>query len=192
LRGGSFAYQLGGRAAGASFGGFVIRRLPDIALLVLLASLLAPTFAFASADDPTDEEVMAMAGPRTCEFGGFTDIMPRQIDIPLVVLDPNILYEYCFKLPRLRKSDLGGPKVGNGFVVLQTANLGNTSCGTASVYMIRPNRKSIFGANAVFPRTSASVNTVQPSGILPYTPGKWRVLIRYETGCNKYRIDVTW
>src|SRR5262249_28312100 len=104
--------------------------------------------------------------------------------------DPNILYEYCFRLPKLKITDLGTKT--NGFVNLKLTNLANTSCGTASAYFIRPKRKSIFGKNVVFPRTYASVNSVEPGGILAYTSGVWRVLVHYETGCNKYRIDVNW
>lgn len=158
--------------------------------LLVVALVLSATSAFASPSDPTDAEVLALAGPRTCQDGGFTDIMPRQIDIPILQLDPNILYEYCFKLPRLNKSDLGSKT--SGFVNLKLTNLANTSCGTASAYLIRPNRKSIFGKNVAVRRTAASVGAVEPGAVLFYTPGKWRVLVHYETGCNKYRMDVNW
>ena len=83
-------------------------------------------------------------------------------------------------------------QVYENIVNLKLTNLANTSCGTASAYLIRPNRKSIWGASFPAARTYASVNTVEPGGILAYTPGRWRVLVHYETGCNKYRIDVNW
>ena len=68
--------------------------------------------------------------------------MPRQLSIPIVTLDPNITYEYCFRLPRLRKKDLGTKT--NGLVQFQTANLGNTNCGTVTTYFIRPARKPLI------------------------------------------------
>ena len=135
--------------------------------LLVFALVLSATSAFASASDPTTQEVLDLAGPRTCKDGNFTDVFPRQQDIPIVTLDPNILYEYCFRLPKLKKTDLGHKT--NGFVNLKFTNLANTSCGTASAYFIRPNRKSIFGKNYVAPRTYASVNAVEPGGILAYT-----------------------
>jgi hypothetical protein len=183
------AYQLRGLACRAAEEEPVSRKLLVCALV--LATSLSATSAFASASDPTDAEVLALAGPKTCQDGGFTDVMPQQLDIPIVTLDPNIMYEYCFRLPRLRKSDIG-TKTVNGFVTFSTANLGNTSCGTATTYLIRPDRKPLFGRNYPAPRTSASVNSVQPGGVLVYTPGTWRVLIHYETGCNKYELIVRW
>ena len=165
--------------------------LRTVSVALACLALVAAGSAYASPSDPTTQEVLDLAGPKTCAFGGFTDIMPRQIDIPIVTLDPGILYEYCFKLKRVKKKDLGSKT--SGFVQLQTANLANTSCGTASVYMIRPKRKSIFGKNFPASRTSASVDQVQPAGILPYTPGTWRVLLKYEGGdCRKYSITVSW
>lgn len=164
----------------------MFRTLLAFTVLLLAGAVLAPpTFA-------DDAEVLALAGPRTCSYGGFYDILPHQVDIPIVALDPGFTQEYCFHLKRARKKDIG-TKVTNGFVTLQTANLSKTSCGTATVYMIRPNRKSIFGKSYPAPRTSASVNQVQPAGILAYTPGTWRVLISYASGdCNKYSLTVTW
>jgi hypothetical protein len=160
-------------------------------LAVALLLLVAPALAHADASNPTTQEVLDLAGPQTCAYGGFTDIMPRQVDIPIIDLDPGILEEYCFHLPRLRKRQLGVKT--NGFVQFQTANLGNSSCGTASLYVIRPDRKSIFGLSYPAPRTAANVNQVQPAAILPYTAGTWRVLIEYASGdCRKYSLTATW
>jgi hypothetical protein len=134
--------------------------------------------------------VFALVGPKTCADGGFTDQFYRQLSIPIVTLDPNKLYEYCFKLPRLKKKDLGVKT--SGLVQLQTANLGNTSCGTASAFLIRPPRKPMLGTKLSAARTYASVNSSQPAAVLFYTPGMWRVLIRHETGCNQYTLNVLW
>ena len=163
-------------------------------LFLVLPLLLAASTAHA-AGDLSDEDILALAGPRTCEFGQFPDQAPREISIPLIVLDPGILYEYCFKLPRAKKGDIGS-KLTNGYVRLTSANRANTSCGTATVYMIRPNRKPLgmkFGSQ---PRAYAQVDVVQHDMQLRYTPGVWRVLIKGESGfddhCNRYKVDVTW
>ena len=169
----------------------MIRKL----LCLALAPLLAASAAHA-AGDLTDAEILALAGPQTCEFGEFPDQAPNEISIPLINLEPGITYEYCFKLPKAPRAAAGA--LINGFVVLGTANLGNSSCGTATVYMIRPDRKPLgpFYTKANTPRAYASVGQVSPNGLLRYTPGLWRVLIRAESGfedeCTKYKVDVTW
>lgn len=164
-------------------------------LLFLALALLLPSYAAHAAGDLTDAEILALAGPKTCEFGQFPDQAPREISIPLIVLDPGITYEYCFKLPKRRKSDIG-TKLSNGFINLTTANLANTSCGTASIYLIRPDRKPLGASNASTPRAYAQLGAVQHFMFMRYTPGVWRVLIKGETGfedkCNKYKVDVTW
>jgi hypothetical protein len=159
-----------------------------LALTLLLPVLTTPALG---AGDLSDEDVFELVGSeRTCSDGGFTDVAPREVGIPIVALDPNHLYEYCFKLPKLKKKDLGVRT--SGLVQLKTANLGNTSCGTATAFLIRPDRKPLIGAKNGSPRTYASIESNQPAGVLFYTPGWWRVLIKYEDGCNKYAVKVTW
>ena len=160
---------------------------------LLAVALLLPVFASPAlaGGDLSDEDVFALVGSeKTCSDGGFTDVRTRELGIPIVALDPNKLYEYCFKLPRLRKRDLG--EKTNGLVIFQTANLGNTSCGTATTFLIRPDRKPLLGPKGGSPRTYASIQSTQPAGVLYYTPGWWRVLIKYEEGCNKYSLTVRW
>jgi hypothetical protein len=158
-------------------------------LLVALSLLLLCAPA-ARASDMTDAEVLELAGPRTCKDGYFPYIDEREATIPIFTMDPGILYEFCFKLKKIRKKQLGVKT--NGLVQLQTANLGNTSCGTMSAFMIKPNRKSIFGPGDTSPRTYANLDASQPAGVLTYTPGIWRVLFRYESGCNKYSVVAYW
>jgi hypothetical protein len=162
-------------------------------LLLALVPLLAAQVAHA-AGDMTDEEILAFAGPKTCEFGQFPDQAPRALAIPIIPLDPNITYEYCFRLPRLRKKDI--PSKTSGFVELFTTNISNGTCGTASVYVIRPDRKPLGAPRATTPRAYAAIDTVQHNIIMRYTPGVWRVLIRGESGfednCTRYRVDVGW
>lgn len=159
-----------------------------LAFALLLPTLVSPAYA---AGDLSDEDVFALVGEKkTCSDGGFTDIFTREIGIPIVTLDPNKLYEYCFKLPKLKKKDLGTKT--NGLVFLQTANLGNTSCGTATTFLIRPPRKPLLGPKDGSPRTYATIEATQPGGVLFYAPGWWRVLIKYESGCNKYALKVRW
>lgn len=164
-------------------------------LFPALALLLAASAAHA-AGDLSDAEILALAGPKTCEFGAFPDQAPGEISIPLINLEAGITYEYCFKLPRAPRTAVGA--LINGFVFFNSANLANASCGTASIYVIRPDRKPLgpFYTQANTPRGYASVGAVQPSGVLRYTPGVWRVLIKGETGfddkCTKYKVDVTW
>lgn len=161
-------------------------------LLLLLAPLLVASAARA-AGDLTDAEILALAGPKTCEFGPFPDQAPNEIAIPIINLEPGITYEYCFKLPKAPRAAIGA--LINGFVFFNTANLLNSSCGTASVYMIRPNRKPLGMPKATTPRAWAST-AWQPAGVLRYTPGVWRLLIRGETGfddnCTKYKVAVSW
>jgi hypothetical protein len=168
----------------------MVRKLLFLALALLLATSTAH-----AAGELSDEDILALAGPRTCEFGQFPDQAPREISIPLIVLDPGIVYEYCFKLPKRKKSDIGS-SLSNGYVNLATANRANTSCGTATVYMIRPNRKPLGMKMGSQPRAYAQVDTVQHNMLLRYTPGVWRVLIKGESGfedkCNRYKVDVTW
>jgi hypothetical protein len=58
----------------------MFRTLLAIAVLLMIASATV-----ASACDPlTDAEVLALAGPKTCSYGGFFDVLPRQVDIPIV------------------------------------------------------------------------------------------------------------
>ena len=163
-------------------------------LFLTLALLLASSTAHAAGELP-DEDILALAGPRTCEFGQFPDQAPREISIPLIALDPGSTYEYCFKLPKRKKADIG-TKVTNGYVNLSTANLANTSCGTATVYLIRPNRKPLGMPLGSQPRAYAQVDVVQHNMNLRYTPGTWRVIIKGESGfddhCNRYKVDVTW
>ncbi|MBM4246714.1 MAG: hypothetical protein FJ148_23455 [Deltaproteobacteria bacterium] len=165
-------------------------------LLLALAPLLVASAAHA-AGDLTDAEILALAGPKTCEFGQFPDQAANEISIPLINLEPGITYEYCFKLPKAPRAAVGA--LINGFIELRTANLANSSCGTASIYVIRPNRKPLgpFFTKANTPRAYASIDQVSPTGgLLRYTPGTWRVLIRGESGfedkCTRYRVDVTW
>ena len=169
----------------------MVRKLLLLALAPLLVASTAHGFG-----DLTDAEILALAGPKTCEFGEFPDQSPNELTIPLINLEPGIIYEYCFKLPKAPRTAVGG--LINGFVFLTTANLANTSCGTASVYLIRPNRKPLGPGFTKFntPRAYASTNSVQPGAVLRYTPGVWRVLIRGESGfddkCTRYRVDVTY
>lgn len=167
----------------------MIRKL----LLLSFVPLLAAHAAYA-AGDLTDQEILALAGPKTCEFGEFPDQAPNEIAIPLIDLEPGSTYEYCFKLPRLPRSAEG--TFINGFVFFSATNLTNTSCGTATVYLIRPDRKPLGMPKATTPRAWASVGAVQPGGVLRYTPGTWRVVIRGESGfeddCTDYRVDVIW
>lgn len=165
----------------------VFRQLLTFALAVALATA---TPSPAHANDLSQAEVLEIAGPMSCEFGTFTDKTDRLISIPIVTLDPDILYEYCFKLPKLPKRQLGIKT--SGLVQIQTANLGNTSCGTANLFVVKPKRKSIFGKNDRSPRTYASVDAVQPAAVLTYTPGVWRVLMSFNSGCNKYSISASW
>lgn len=162
-------------------------------MLLALALLLAPNPARA-AGDLSDAEILAFAGPKTCEFGEFPDQAPRALSIPLITLEPGITYEYCFRLPRLNPSDI--PSKTNGWVTLSTANLANTSCGTASVYLIRPKRKPLAVPRSSVPRAYATLATPQHVMVMRYTPGVWRVLLRGDTGfddkCTKYQVDVTW
>ena len=164
-------------------------------LLLALAPLLVASAAHAANDLP-DDEILALAGPKTCEFGEFPDQAPNEISIPLIDLEPGITYEYFFKLPKAPRTAVGG--LINGFVEFKTANLSNASCGTASLYVIRPNRKPLgpFFTKLNTPRAWATVDSVGPSGVLRYTPGTWRVLIRGESGfdddCTDYKVDVTW
>src|SRR5690606_7874590 len=66
-----------------------------LAFALLLPTLVSPAYA---AGDLSDEDVFALVGEKkTCSDGGFTDIFTREIGIPIVTLDPNKLYEYCFK-----------------------------------------------------------------------------------------------
>lgn len=164
-------------------------------LLLALAPLLVASTAHA-AGDLTDAEILAIAGPKTCEFGQFPDQAPGEISIPLINLEPGITYEYCFKLPKAPRAAVGS--LINGFVELRTANLANASCGTATVYLIRPDRKPLgpFYTQLNSPRAYASLGQVSPNGLLRYTPGVWRVLIKGNTGfddhCSRYKVDVTW
>jgi hypothetical protein len=169
----------------------MVRKLLRLALAPLLVASAAH-----AAGDLTDAEILALAGPKTCEFGEFPDQAPNEISIPLIDLEPGITYEYCFKLPRAPRTDVGA--LINGFVAFGGANLSNASCGTASIFVIRPDRKPLgpFYTKLNTPRAYASTNAVQPSGVLRYTPGTWRVLIRGESGfdddCTDYKFDVTW
>jgi len=167
----------------------MVRKLLLLALFPLLAANAAHALG-----DLTDAEILALAGPKTCEFGEFPDQDPNALAIPLIDLEPGITYEYCFKLPKLPRAAAG--TLINGFVFFSTTNLSNSSCGTATVYMIRPDRKPLGQPKATTPRAWASVGAVQPGGVLRYTPGTWRVLIRGESGfeddCTDYRVDVTY
>jgi len=161
--------------------------LAGLSLIASLFLLSAPT---ARASDMTDEEVLALAGPRTCKDGYFPYAEEREVSIPVFTMDPGILYEFCFKLKKIKRKHLGVKT--SGLVQLQTANLGNTSCGTMSAFLIKPKRRSIFGPSDTSPRTYANLNATQPAGVLTYTPGVWRALFRYESGCNKYSVVVSW
>jgi len=158
-----------------------------LVVTAIASVVLAPASARA---DMTDAEVLAMAGPRTCKDGPFPYKYDGIVEIPIFTLDPNILYEFCFKLPRIPKSQLG--QATNGIVQLNTVNLGDSSCGTIDAFMIKPKRKSIFGSMDQSRRTSVNLNSSQPGGALTYTPGVWRVLFRYVEGCNKYKVAVSW
>lgn len=162
-------------------------------LFLALASLLAASAARADGD-LSDAEILALAGPKTCEFGEFPDQSPNEVSIPLINLEPGLTYEYCFRLPKVPRSSIGS--FVNGLVFLKSVNLSNATCGTASVYVIRPDRKPLSWPKATTPRAYASVNAVQPGGVLVYTPGVWRVLIHGESGfeddCTKYKITMNW
>ncbi len=164
-------------------------------LVVLILLVFGATTARAS--EMTDAEVLALAGPRTCRDGYFPyiDEPGRSVNIPVFTLDPGILYEFCFKLKKAKPKHVGR-RVSNGFVTLHTANLSDATCGTISAFLIRPNKRTIFGPKKASPRTSASLNQAQPVGILQYSGGVWRALFRLESGleekCNKYSVIVSW
>jgi hypothetical protein len=61
-----------------------------------------------------------------------------------------------------------------------------------SAFLIKTKKKSIFGWGDTSPRTYANLDSSQPAAVLTYAPGVWRALFRYETGCNKYSVVVSW
>lgn len=156
-----------------------------LSILILAAAIAMP----AGASAMTDAEVLAFAGKRTCKDGFFPYGDSRQVNIPILTLDPGVLYEFCIKLPKIRRKHLG--ILTTGLVELHTANLGNAACGTMSAWMIKTRRKSIF-KNDMSPRTYTSLSQVAPNAVLTYAPGIWRVLFRYEEGCNRYFVSVKW
>ena len=134
-------------------------------------------------------ELKPTIGELGCADGQLRKINNFQMGFRDTAFEQGRIYEMCFHLP---PADMKSDKARKPLVEIQTVNKANFQCSDFEMAVVVPHRENVVGQTLSGENRVLRSGGSQPGTGYYYTPGKWRIYLRLNSGCNRYDLNVRW